>query len=43
MFDIIYVYERHPLAAQVAQLYHLCSQSQMQGQSYVIPINAAYR
>jgi len=43
MIDIIYVYERHPLAAQIAQLYRLYAQLQMLGQPYCIPINAAYR
>ncbi|XP_020256084.1 5'-3' exoribonuclease 4-like isoform X2 [Asparagus officinalis] len=42
MFDILYVYERHTLAAQVASLYHLYSQSQLQGQPYCIAINPAY-
>ena len=39
MFDILYVRETHPLAAQIAFLYQMCSQSP--NASYIIPIDPA--
>uniref|UniRef100_A0A0D9W034 5'-3' exoribonuclease n=1 Tax=Leersia perrieri TaxID=77586 RepID=A0A0D9W034_9ORYZ len=39
MFDILYVRETHPLAAQIAFLYQICSQSP--DASYIIPIDPA--
>jgi hypothetical protein len=41
MFDILYVRETHPLAAQIAFLYQMCSQSP--NASYIIPIDPAAR
>jgi hypothetical protein len=43
MFDIIYVRETHPLAAQIAFLYQMYSQHSITDPSYVIPIDPAAR
>lgn len=41
MFDIIYVRETHPLAAQIAFLYQMCTQPSTTDPSYLIPIDPA--
>ncbi|KAM0884299.1 hypothetical protein ACQ4PT_031076 [Festuca glaucescens] len=41
MFDIIYVRETHPLAAQIAFLYQMYSQHSITDPSYLIPIDPA--
>ena len=43
MFDIIYVRETHPLAAQIAFLYQMYSQQMIADPSYCIPIDPAAR
>ncbi|KAL5219105.1 hypothetical protein ABZP36_019789 [Zizania latifolia] len=41
MFDILYVWESHPLAAQIAFLYQMYSQSSVKDAYYIIPIDPA--
>ena len=43
MFDIIYVRETHPLAAQIAFLHQMYSQQMITDPSYCIPIDPAAR
>jgi 5'-3' exoribonuclease 4 len=43
MFDIIYVRETHPLAAQIAFLYQMYSQQMITDPSYCISIDPAAR
>ncbi|WOK99446.1 5'-3' exoribonuclease 4 isoform X2 [Canna indica] len=42
MLDIIYVHQNHPLAAQVAFLYQICSHLNLQEPSYYIPIDTNF-